>query len=269
VVSAPVALAERYAAEAFDAYERHDHARAVRLYEQALQAAPSADILYNIARVCDLGLRDRPRAIQYYERYLAEPAAVPARVEVARSRLTELRAAERASLELASVEFADAERASAANTSAQAQLSEIAGDFPLDSAGPVPAGPREELSDEPEDAGLRPLQTAALALGSMGLAGIGIGVGFGLAAQAHSDEWRRDCDGNVCTSPAGIEAAEAAERQATIATVGFAAGGGLLVLGTALWLLDPGDEPRREASGLRVVPLLQGSYAGARVSGSF
>src|SRR5688572_6208587 len=51
VLHADVALAERYAAAAFEAYRAREYGRAVSLYEQALAAAPSAEILYNIARV--------------------------------------------------------------------------------------------------------------------------------------------------------------------------------------------------------------------------
>src|SRR5688500_17715235 len=51
-----VTLAERYAGEAFEAYRMRDYGRAIALYEQALAAAPSPDIVYNIARVYDTGL---------------------------------------------------------------------------------------------------------------------------------------------------------------------------------------------------------------------
>ena len=39
---AVVALAERHAAEAYDAYQRHDYGRAVQLYQQAMAAAPGS-----------------------------------------------------------------------------------------------------------------------------------------------------------------------------------------------------------------------------------
>jgi tetratricopeptide (TPR) repeat protein len=248
--SAPVALAEQYAAQAFEAYQRRDYGRAVQLYEQALSAAPSADILYNIARVCDLGLSDRRRAIEHYERYVADPGAVTVRLEIARARLAELRAAER--------------NGGGASGPADTRL-DIARDFPLDVAEPAP--PRDRVDQD--RGGLRPLETAALTLGSMGLVGVGIGVGFGLAAQARSDDWRRACDGNACTSREGVDAAESATRRATIATVGFAAGGGLLALGAALWLIDSSSGRSDDDGALSVEPFVGDSGAGTLVSGTF
>ena len=57
-----VARAESYAAEAFQAYAEKDYPRAVALYQQALDAAPSADIVYNIARIYDTKLEDAAHA---------------------------------------------------------------------------------------------------------------------------------------------------------------------------------------------------------------
>jgi hypothetical protein len=253
--SAPVALAEQYAERAFEAYEHHDFARAIQLYQQALDAAPSADILYNIARVYDLGLLDRRRATDYYERYVADPGAVTARIEVARSRLEELRATAPAS----------GERAGAATN---VQLADIARDFPLDPLDTLePPRPRKPV--EPQDGGLRPLETAAVTLGSMGLVGIGVGIGFGIAASARSDDWQHDCDGNACRSPESVEAAESARRSATVATVGFAAGGGLLALGAALWLIDSGNESTDRQSALQLAPFVHGAGGGTLLSGRF
>lgn len=249
--SAPVALAEQYAEQAFEAYEQRDFARAIQLYERALDAAPSADILYNIARVYDLGLVDRRRATDYYERYVADPGAVTARIEVARSRLEELRASEPAS----------GERAGAATN---VPLADIARDFPLDTA--PPARPRQAV--EP-DGGLRPLETAAVTLGSMGLVGIGVGIGFGIAARARSDDWQHDCDGNACRSPESVEAAESARRSATVATVGLSAGGGLLALGAALWLIDSGRERSARQNTLQLAPFVHGTGGGTLLGGSF
>ena len=91
-----IAASESFAARAFDAYAQKDYAAAVDLYHQALAASPSADILYNLARVYDIGLKDRARAIGYYVRYVADPGALAGRIELANRRLGDLRAAEAA-----------------------------------------------------------------------------------------------------------------------------------------------------------------------------
>jgi hypothetical protein len=264
-----VAIAERHAAEAFEAYQRHDYGRALLLYQQAMAAAPSADIAYNIARVYDLGLHDPARAIEWYERYIAFPGAAMERVERARARADELRATEHGDTLRRSPEQSSAPdfgRAPGATRPAREPLPDITRDFPLDVIEPArqrpPPAPRKRQ-------GFAPLQTAALTLGSMGLVGVGVGVGFALAARAQSDDWRRDCDGNQCSSSQAVHAAESAARSANIATVGFAAGGGLLALGAALWLIDSGSERPERARALQVEPMVQAAGGGALVSGSF
>ena len=49
-----VELAEQKAAQAFQAYQEERFSEAVALYIDAYNAAPSADILYNVARIYDL-----------------------------------------------------------------------------------------------------------------------------------------------------------------------------------------------------------------------
>ncbi|HTV25191.1 MAG TPA: hypothetical protein VMG12_41140 [Polyangiaceae bacterium] len=250
VLHSDVALAERYASAAFDAYRAREYGRAVSLYEQALAAAPSADILYNIARVYDVGLRDRRLSIAYYERYRAHPNATPELFETATRRVVELRAAESATTP-------------APNDGANA----IARDFPADAPPRAPAAP----AGPPPDKGLHPLEVTALAFGAAGLVGVGLGIGFGLSASAEEDTWGPDCNGNQCTSQRAVESAESAARSASIATVGFAAGGGLLAVGVVLWLIDTDSEQPSQPSSasLRVAPAIGSSSVGGVLSGSF
>src|SRR5262245_9879778 len=89
--AADVALSERYAARAYEAYKRKDYQSAIALYQKALEAAPSADILYNIARIYDLREADRALAISFYGRYVDDPGALPDRIELVKRRLAVLR----------------------------------------------------------------------------------------------------------------------------------------------------------------------------------
>lgn len=242
--AADVALSERYAARAFDAYKRKDYQSAIALYQKALEAAPSADILYNIARIYDLGLRDRALAISFYSRYVNDPGAVPNRIEVATKRLAELRAAELAAVAPPSVEPA-------------APTAVVAPQPPPSAAAP-------------ENGSSSALTTGAIIAGSVGLVGIGLGVGFGLAAQSDLEESERYCDGNRCTSQLGVEAARDANREANIATVGFVAGGALIALGAVLWLVsDDGSEHPELAPELAWTPRLGPGELSLSYSGSF
>jgi hypothetical protein len=247
VLHADVALAERYAADAFEAYRAREYGRAIELYKQALAAAPSAEILYNIARVYDVGLHNRQKAIDNYELYRAHPSATPELFETATRRLAELRAAE------AATRVPPADGATG-----------ITREFPADSAARVPRAPPVA----PPDRGLSPLEVTALSFGAAGLIGVGLGIGFGLSARAEEDTWGRDCNGNQCNSQRGVDAAEAAARSAGIATVGFAVGGGLIAVGTLLWLVDS-DSEQPAATGLRIAPALGSSSLGGTLSGSF
>jgi hypothetical protein len=243
-----VALAERYAAEAFAAYRGHEYGHALVLYHQALAAAPSADIAYNIARVYDLGLKDRRQAIHWYERYRSDPAAVANRVEAATRRIAELTAAEQASL------------ASAADVDA------IAREFPLDAERDAADASAAAAARD----GLSPLRLAALTVGSVGVVSLGLGVGFGLSARAKTDDWKQDCDGNACSSQRGVDAAETAARRANISTIGLGVGGGLLALGALLWLVDRDPEqPADSSARLRLAPAATGSRLAGVVSGRF
>jgi tetratricopeptide (TPR) repeat protein len=241
---ADVALSERYAARAFDAYKRRDYQSAIALYQKALEAVPSADVLYNIARIYDQGLRDRALAISFYSRYVVDPGAVPNRIEVATKRLAELRAAELAAV-------APPPAAPAAPTAVVAPQ-----------PPPLAPAPADDAADG--------LATGAIIAGSVGLVGIGLGVGFGLAAQSDLEESDRYCDGNQCTSQIGVDAAKDASRAANVATVGLAAGGALLALGAVLWLVSEGGSEHPElAPELAWTPHVGPHEVSLGFSGSF
>jgi tetratricopeptide (TPR) repeat protein len=242
--AADVTLSERYAARAFEAYKRKDYQSAIALYDKARQAASSADIIYNIARIYDQGLRDRARAISFYSLYVDDPGAVPSRIASANKRLGELRAAELAAVASPPV-------------NATAPTAVV--------APPPPITPAADADDSSSG-----LMTGAIVTGSLGLVGIGLGVGFGLAAQRDLEESDRYCNGNQCTSQLGVDAAKDANRQANVATIGFAAGGGLLALGTVLYLVaGSGSEHPELAPELAWTPRVGPNELSLSVSGSF
>jgi tetratricopeptide (TPR) repeat protein len=245
-----VALAESYAEQAFEAYERRDYAQAVELYEQAYEAAPSADALYNIARVYDVGLRDRPLAITYYRRYLSDPGAHPERIGRASQRLTQLREAE----------------ASELAATLPARPSPPAATPPAPSPVEVPRSP----SSTHAEPGRSALQVAAVVTGTVGLLGAGVGAAFGLSVLADAETVDTYCEGNRCSSQRGVDVAQSASKKALVATLGVSVGAGLMVTGIALWLLDPGTsrEPDR-ASSLRLTPVAGRSKLGMELSGAW
>jgi hypothetical protein len=272
--SVDTALAEKYAALAFEAYSRKAYAEAVGLYERGLAVAPSADILYNIARIYDLGLRHRALAMDYYRRYADDPGAVPSRILIANQRLAELRAAEQAAtLDVeppAHSHLAAAAAGAQTTTGASRQMVAQRAPLPTSSISAAQTTPiHSPTARATSGAGVTPLEVTALALGGVGLASVGIGVGFGIAARTQTDTWRQYCDGNACTSQRGVDAAESARRSARVATVGFATGGTLLALSSVIWWLGSAGERSGGVAALDVTPIASESELGWSVSGQF
>jgi tetratricopeptide (TPR) repeat protein len=243
-----VAQAELSAARAYDAFQRGDYASAVALYQQAFDAAPSADALFNIARVYDLGLRDRPLAITFYRRYVSDAGATPERIKRANERLTELREAETAEL---------ATRPAAPRAVQPAP----AGAFV---AAPA-SGPLEQ------DAGgeWSGLKIAALASGAAGAVLLSVGAGFGISLLSTAERANRECHGNECSSQRGVDAARAAARDARWANWGLGVGGGLLAGATLMWLLDPGAEQAAPPASMKLSPIAGGGELGVALAGSW
>jgi tetratricopeptide (TPR) repeat protein len=242
--SADVSRAEDYAAQAFEAYSRKDYQEAVVLYLKALEASPSADILYNLAKIYDTKLQDRELAMKFYRRYIADPGAEPERVRAANARLAELRDLETA----------------AADKPAQS----------TPAVAPKATEDRDEKRLPPADdrGGLTGMQVAGLATGLVGIGGVVMGTVFGLSAKSDADVAKQDCNGNDCTTQRGVDAAEDASTKATISTVAFIAGGALTALGTVL-LISGSRSPERDTASLRLAPYAGPGSLGTQLSGRF
>jgi tetratricopeptide (TPR) repeat protein len=243
-----VSRAEARADEAYDANAKKEYARAIALYQEAFDAAPCADVLYNIARIYDTGLRDRQLAISFYRRYLADPGALPERIEKANQRLQTLRAAE-------AIELRNAAEARA-HARAPAPV------VPLASGATEPAGEVPYWSAE---------RGAAVTAGALGVVGLGVGTAFTLSAIARNRDAEADCDGDICRTQGGVDATQSALRQARIATVALSAGGLLAAAGGVLWLVSPSPDahPRDTLGGIRWTPISASSRLGLEVSGRF
>jgi tetratricopeptide (TPR) repeat protein len=237
-----VELAERHAAQAFEAYQAGRYGTAVSLYVQAHNASPNADILYNIARIYDTKLGDRKLALTFYRRYIADPGAQAERIELCNERLVALREAE------------------------------IAADQPVpvarSSGRPTtPAGDAPQAAESDRTWSNQELVGAIVGAG--GVVGVVIGAAFGAAAIASANTARDLCDGNACREQRGVNAANDANQSARVATVGFAAGGGLLAIGTALFLSADEPKERAQATRMRWTPAATESSLALEVGGSW
>jgi tetratricopeptide (TPR) repeat protein len=241
--------AESYAAQAYEANSQKEHARAVALYQKAFDAAPSADILYNIARIYDVGIRDRPLAISFYRRYLADPGAVSERILKVNQRLHVLREAETAVVSMAATD--SGARVTAATPDGE------------------PANDVGQMTTQPDYWSTE--RRAAVIGGALGVVGLGVGVGFTLSAIAENRDAQADCEGDICNSQRGVDASNSARHKAAVATFAFSAGGVLTAAAGVLWLLSPSSdaEPRDKLADLRWNPLATSSRLGVEVAGRF
>ncbi len=238
-----VSRAEGYAAEAFEAYSKKDYQEAVVLYLKALEAAPSAEVLYNLAKIYDTKLNDRELAMKFYRRYIADPGAEPERVRTANTRLAELR---------------------------ELEVAASAKPAPVTTPTKPRDGDHSRRLPPAQHGGLSGLQWAGLATGVVGLGGVAVGAVFGLSAKSDADTAKEECDGNNCRTQRGVDAAKDASAEATISTVSFIAGGALTVLGTVLLVAGGSSGPaERDTAGLRVAPYAEPGSLGTRVSGRF
>lgn len=87
------------------------------------------------------------------------------------------------------------------------------------------------------------MKTIGIAVGAVGLAGIGIGSFFGLRASEKWKDAKTHCNTSYECDQSGVELADQARSSGNIATLGFIAGGALLVAGVVLFFTAPAGKP--------------------------
>jgi len=236
-----VKQAEQFAEQAYEAYSTKDYPSAVTLYLKALELVPSADVIYNVAKIYDTKLKDRELAMTFYRKYISDPGADPDRVRKANERLSALREAEAAANEPAPL---------------------------APQRGPARAGDAQAPAPPPEESGLSGVQASGLVMGGLGLVGLGLGTGFGLSAMSSADDANALCDGNDCRTQEGVDASESASSAATISTVGFTVGGALLVSGTLLLLFGGNSKSAAsDTASVELTPVVNSESAALGLSG--
>lgn len=251
VQSSRVEEAERYAAQAFDAHRSKEYSRALGLYRKAYDAAPSADILWNMAHLFDVNIGNREQALELYVRYLVHPGAVAERIEKANARLQILRQAARV------LRKTNADETATGTGPARGAHY----DGGATSGQPFQAKPYWSMP-----------RVTALVVGTGGVAAMVMGTGYGLSAASDSRTAHEECAGNQCRSQRGVDAAKSAAAKATVATLAFSAGAAALAGGCVLWLsiAEPRAERSKTLRALRVAPMTTASSRwGLQMSGAW
>jgi hypothetical protein len=134
---------------------------------------------------------------------------------------------------------------------------------PTPTPAPAAPAPAPVSPSRPSDGSTQ--RILGLVVGGVGIVGIGVGSAFGLIAKSKNDSTSGHCNGSVCDAPT-ISTLSDAKTDATISTIGFAAGGALLAGGVVLYLLAPSAP---SSTGVRFTPGAAGSFAGLTVNGGW
>jgi serine/threonine-protein kinase len=103
-----------------------------------------------------------------------------------------------------------------------------------------------------------------LSVAGLGLVGIGVGTYFGIAAAGDEKKADHECSPTECPDQAELNHSTDAHRHATISTIAFATGGGLLAVGAVVYFTAP---KKKAAPSMAVTPLFAPGFAGLRVGG--
>ena len=137
----------------------------------------------------------------------------------------------------------------------------------MSTTGPPPPPPSGSTNDFPPpdhetSSWQKPVGYVALGIGAVG---IGVGAFFGLKAKSTYDE---PFDGGLCDhttngcTPEGQSKVDDAHSQATISTIGFVAGGALLVGGIVLLV----TAPSKTTGSVRITPSFGANGGGLSIS---
>ncbi len=151
----------------------------------------------------------------------------------------------------------------------EAEPEPVAAIIPLMPA-PMDANPRRPSGKLEPNRG-HGQRVAAVAIGALGLASVATGSAFGLLAKSRNDEALQpaNCPAPTLCNANGLDLTRDAQTFATVSTITFAAGGGLVALGTILYLLAPAA-PKTEGAhaALHVTPTVGSGSAGITFEGS-
>jgi hypothetical protein len=110
-------------------------------------------------------------------------------------------------------------------------------------------------------------KTLAVVTGGVGIVGLGLGIGWAAFASSDQSKEKSNCSASVCTNqPQAVADYNAAQKNATGATIGILAGAALIAGGVVLWVTAPSQASGTVAWG--VAPAILPSGGGLAVGGS-
>ncbi len=122
---------------------------------------------------------------------------------------------------------------------------------------------------QPQPSGLGTQRILGIAVGAAGVVGVGVGTVFGLIAKSKNDQALQNCRTTNFCNPQGLSLTSDAKSAATISTIGFAAGGALLVAGVVLFVTAPKSAPSTTTARLQVAPWIDPRSGGVAMGGAW
>ena len=224
---------ERLSAQGVQAYKAKDYAEAVSLFQQALAIQPVPNLLYNIARACELMGDDR-KAKFYFSKFIRAKDVTEDARNKARKRLADL----------------------------ESRLLEAAPE-------PAPKGSAETSGGRPMIVGGSDESPQLEVIPLVGWISLSTGAAALIASSVLASQMNGEYDSFKKTD--NLQAKHTyrsnAESLGLAADVGFSVGGALLGTGVGLLLWDAFSDDGSAASSVRVSPSFQDG--GWRVSGGF
>src|SRR5262249_27026398 len=135
---------------------------------------------------------------------------------------------------------------------------------PAPTVGPPPG-------ERPDNTG-RTQRIVGIVVAGAGVVGVAVGATFGVQAISKNDEADTFCrkDKPTLCTQRGVDLAGQADTAATLSTIGFGAGAGLVAVGALLYFLAPSGHRSAGAprTGVHAAPWI-GDAKGLAVGGSF
>lgn len=270
-LAAPAVAADPKKAEAETHYDQGKAYYKAGAFDLAIQEFlagykldPRPGVLFNIARGYE-ELKDKPKAIEYYKKYVDLGAAAAAATE-ARARMVVLERQIKEDEERKKAEEAERERQrQAALNPPPAMPAPVETKAPGAAvpAAPPPAAPASAAPEgavsvqaapaaSPETA--RTLKIAGMATGGAGVVLVGVGAYFALHASSLKSDINGEIGRTMVWTPELTKKNSDMESAQTLALVGFVAGGAALVGGGVLYYLGWSKTPHDGGAQAMLTP---------------
>ena len=111
-------------------------------------------------------------------------------------------------------------------------------------------------------------KTLAVVTGGVGLVGLGMGIAWSAYASSAQSKEQANCSASSCPNrPQAADDYNTAQKNATGATIGIAAGAALIAAGVVLWITAPPGASAVNATAWHIAPSVLPAGGGLTIGG--